>query len=244
MPKTLIDFGKEFLRRQRLLVIAPHADDEVIGAGGLISKIKEAGGSVFVMIFSIGDVAHFGDEVKVTPKQQRLSELEKAMKTLKVDDYEVIFGTKHHLKLDTVPRKDLVHFVERGANLSTEKSKPTMIILPAPSYNQDHEAIYKAGITASRPHLPKFKAFQNIVLIADEPQLAWNPGIGFRPNFYVNITGRALETKLEAYSCYKSQIRPPPSNASIEALEFLAKFRGREISIESAEAFECPRIVI
>ena len=41
-------------RNERLLVIAPHSDDEVLGCGGLISKIKMNGGKVFVLIFNLG----------------------------------------------------------------------------------------------------------------------------------------------------------------------------------------------
>ena len=40
----------------RLLVIAPHADDEVLGCGGLISKIKNDGGEVYVLIFNVGSI--------------------------------------------------------------------------------------------------------------------------------------------------------------------------------------------
>ena len=40
----------------KLLVIAPHADDEVLGCGGLISKIKDDGGKVFVLIFNVGSI--------------------------------------------------------------------------------------------------------------------------------------------------------------------------------------------
>jgi len=54
-------FSKQFLGRQRLLVVAPHADDETAGAGGLMARIKDAGGKVFVMVMSTGDLLHFDD---------------------------------------------------------------------------------------------------------------------------------------------------------------------------------------
>src|SRR3990167_4258794 len=42
-------------KKQKLLVIAPHPDDEVIGCGGLIAKIKDAGGQVYVLFLTVGD---------------------------------------------------------------------------------------------------------------------------------------------------------------------------------------------
>ena len=41
------DFSNE-----KLLVIAPHSDDEILGCGGLISKVKNGGGKVYVLIFN------------------------------------------------------------------------------------------------------------------------------------------------------------------------------------------------
>lgn len=236
---------KDFLARQRLLVLAPHADDETAGAGGLMARVKDAGGKVFVMVASTGDLDHFDGAAKKTSKNTRGAELAAAMKVLEVDDFEILWqDDRVHLRLETLPRRELVDHIERKGRLAIEKTKPTMIVLPAPSFNQDHEALYKAGITACRPHLPALKAFQSYVLIADAPQLAWSGPPHFRPNFYVDISGDALERKLKAYACHKSQIRPEPSQAGLDALRLLAEARGREISVAAAEAFDCYRFVV
>ena len=63
----------------KLLVIAPHADDEVLGCGGLISKIKDDGGKVFVLIFNVGSIEKH-DNKKFT--QKRKIETKNAMKYL------------------------------------------------------------------------------------------------------------------------------------------------------------------
>jgi LmbE family N-acetylglucosaminyl deacetylase len=238
-------FSSEFLRRQRLLVVAPHADDETAGAGGLIARVKDAGGKAYVMVVSVGDLEHFDATQMTTPHSTRREELTQAMRSLGVDDYEILLEEDRlHLRLETLPRRDLVDLIERKGRLATEKTRPTIIVLPAPSFNQDHEAVYKAGITACRPHLASMKSFQNFVLIADAPQLAWSGPPHFRPNFYVDISGVYLERKLAAYACHKSQIRPSPSQAGLDALRLLAETRGREISVAAAEAFECYRFVV
>ncbi len=232
-----------FLAEQRLLVMAPHADDEVAGAAGLMHRVKQAGGKVYVVVMSIGDLKHYDNTQGVTKGHTRREELAEAMKFLKVDDYEILLEDDDlHLRLDAIPRRDLVNLLEREGRLATDKVQPTMVVIPAPSFNQDHEAVYKAGITVCRPHLSSMKAFQRMVLVADAPQLAWNRE-PFHPNFYVDLSD-CLDVKLEAYRKHKSQLRPPPHQGGVDALEALAKMRGREISVEAAEAFECMRMVL
>lgn len=235
-----------FLKKQKMLVLAPHADDEVFGCGGTIAKMKDLGAEVYVIVVSVGEVLHYGADKQVSVDgRTRFDEFTAAMKYLKVDDYEVIFNdTKTHLRLDAMPRRDLVQYFERDCKLAIDKVKPTMMILPAVSYNQDHEAVFRAGFTACRPHLPEVKPFQNIVLSCDNPAISWSlEREKFHPTFYVDIS-KYLDKKIKAVSFHKSQMKPSLHHASIENIENLAKVRGREISVEAAEAFMCHRFVI
>jgi LmbE family N-acetylglucosaminyl deacetylase len=235
-----------FLKKQRLLVLAPHADDEVFGCGGTIAKMKDLGAQVYVIVVSVGDVLHYGAESEeLVSGNTRNQEFEGAMKFLKVDDHEVIFSdSERHLRLDVIPRRDLVNYFERECKLSIDKVRPTMIILPAASYNQDHEAVFRAGFTACRPHIPDVKPFQKIVLSCDNPAISWSlEREKFHPNFYIDISDY-LDKKIKAISFHKSQMKPSIHHASIENIEHLAKVRGREISVEAAEAFMCHRFVM
>ncbi len=235
-----------YLKRQKCLVLAPHADDEVFGCGGTIAKLKDMGTKVYVIVVSVGDVLHYGAHKKEKVNAQtRYDEFEGAMKYLEVDDYEVIFkDSKMHLRLDAIPRRDLVSYFERDCKLAIDKIKPTIMILPAASYNQDHEAVFRAGFTACRPHLPDVKPFQKIVLSCDNPAISWSlEREKFHPTFYVDIS-KYLDKKLKAVSFHKSQMKPSIHHASIENIKNLAMVRGREISVEAAEAFMCHRFVV
>ncbi len=237
---------KNFLQGERCLVISPHSDDEAFGCAGTMAKWKAMGAEIYVIVVSVGDVKHYTDQdASLVSGQTRLEEFESAMKYLKVDDYEVIFkDTETHLRLDAMPRRDLVSIFERDCRLAIDKIKPNILILPAVSYNQDHEAIFRAGFTACRPHLPSVKPFQQIVLSCDNPSISWSlDREKFHPNFYVDISDY-LDTKLKAVSYYKSQAKPRIHHASIENIEWLARVRGREISVEAAEAFMCHRFCI
>ena len=235
----------DFLKKQRLLVISPHADDEAYGCAGTIAKIKDLGGEVYIMVMSVGDLEHYKKDKTLVKKEIRKEEFIKTARFLKVDDYDFVYEeTEKHLRLDMVPRRELIAAIERDSKVAIDRIKPTIVALPAISYNQDHAAVFHAGFTATRPHLPEIKPFQKIVLSYDNPTLFWNTEYEkFHPNFYVDIS-KYLDVKLKAMAFHKSQLRDPLHHCSIENLKNLVRLRGREISAEAAEAFMCYRFVL
>jgi len=234
-----------FLKNERLLVIAPHCDDETFGCAGTIIKAKDMGCQVYVMVVSVGDIRQYHKAQKLIKADERTKEFRKAMQFLKVDDYAILFqDTQKHMRLDAIPRRTLVDLIENDSKLSIEKLKPTIIAIPAISYNQDHEAVFKAAFTACRPHIPTAKPFQKIVLAYDSPTLSWDIyNRGFHPNFYVDISNY-IDKKMQAISLYKSQLRLYIHQHSKETIMSLAILRGREVAVEAAEAYMCYRFVI
>jgi N-acetylglucosamine malate deacetylase 1 len=239
-----VSFTDEFLAAQRLLVISPHADDETYGCAGTIARIKALGGEVYVVLVSAGSLAHYatdedGERTQtVTPGQTRLNEFAAVMKLLEVDDWDVLYtDDERYLKLDMVPRKELVHQLEAGGRLAIDRIEPTMVMLPATSYNQDHVAVHWAAVTATRPGAPNQKHTVPFVLVYDNTSLFWSGGEQrFTPTVFVDISDH-LETKIEALRLHASQVREPLYHGSPEALEIATRLRGREVSIEAAEGF-------
>jgi N-acetylglucosamine malate deacetylase 1 len=241
MPLSL--FSDSLFNDSRLLVITPHADDETFGCAGTMAKAKALGAEVYVMVVSVANLDHYSAEYAHVSGDRRASEFQQAMEVLGVDGTDVLYTDDYtHLRVDAVPRRDLVGRIERESPLAIDRLKPDILLFPAVSYNQDHEAVYKAVYAACRPHLPSDKPFVRLVLSYDQPQLGWNH-TPFHPNFYVDISDY-LEKKLAAYRCHASQIRPEPHHASVENVERLARLRGSEVSITAAEAFECHRFVV
>jgi LmbE family N-acetylglucosaminyl deacetylase len=227
----------------RILVIAPHADDETFGCGGTMARAKALGAEVYVMVVSVANLQHYSTQYTHVAGTRRASEFEEAMRVIGVDGTDILYtDDRVHLRVDVVPRRDLVAKIERESPLAIDHLRPDILFFPAVSYNQDHEAIYKAVYAACRPHLPSDKPFVRVVLCYDQPQLSWNPS-RFTPNLYIDISDH-LETKLRAYRCHASQIRPDPHHASVENVERLARLRGSEVSVRAAEAFECHRFLI
>jgi LmbE family N-acetylglucosaminyl deacetylase len=247
--------GDEFLSRQRLLVITPHADDETYGCAGTIARVKALGGEVYVVLVSIADLAHYGDGAgagsvssagiglggqykKLVTQQTRLEEFESVMKLLGVDDWEVLFTDERtHLALDTLPRKELVRLLESDGRLAIDSVRPTMVLIPASSYNQDHEALYRACVTATRPGAAGEKYTVPFVLAYDNTSLFWVPEqVRFHPTVYVDVS-EFLAVKLDALRLHASQLREPLYHGSPEGLELATKVRGREVGVAAAEGF-------
>lgn len=236
---------KDFLSKQRLLVVSPHADDESFGCAGTIAKIKDAGGEVFVLVMSVGDLKHYDGKNDIVSGNTRSEEFAQVAEFLKIDDYDIYFtDAETHLRLDSIPLRDLISVIEKDSKVAIDRINPTMVALPAISYNQDHVATFKAGFTACRPHDPTVKSFPQIVLSYDNQTLFWNVDYDkYHPNLYIDISDY-LDTKIKAMSLHKSQLRHSPHHCSIENMEYLAKVRGHEISVAAAEAFVCHRFVL
>ena len=163
------------------------------------------------------------------------------MAVLGVDDHELLFcDSSMHLQLDSLPIRELIHLLEKGARLAIEKVAPNMIVLPSVSYHQDHDVVFRAGFTARRPGPPELSGL--VGRLRDDPALSCTPDHAFHPNFYVDITDH-LGDKGRAVSCRRSQLKGPLHHVSVENQEWRARVRGREVSVGAAEAFRLHRLV-
>ncbi len=243
--KPYTQISDEFLANQRMLVIAPHADDEAFGCAGTMSRIKSLGGEVYVVVVSVGDLDHYDGKEGFVLGNTRSSEMENAMNHLKVDDYDILYqSTELHERIDSLPRRDLIELFEKTGRLAMDKIKPTIVAIPAISYNQDHEAVFRAGLTACRPGVPEWKHFQPIVLTYDNTALFWSlEREKFHPNFYVDISD-FLEDKITALEMHQSQMKPTIHHSSPENVRHLALTRGKEISTHAAEGYMILRWVL
>ena len=209
----------------KLLVIAPHADDEVLGCGGLISKIKDDGGKVFVLIFNVGSIEKH-DNKKFT--QKRKIETKNAMKYLKVDDYATVFDTPEDNRyLDAKPLHSLISKIETETKVSLNKIKPTIVAIPTiKSHHQDHLHVHKACIAALRP---LSKPIANIVLSYEAPEHSrWSTSGVFEPNFYIDIS-KYLRKKIQGFNKYKSQIKTGGRDQT--TITNHAEYRGKEVCL-------------
>ena len=230
---------------QKLLVIAPHPDDEVIGCAGLIQKIKQAGGNVYVLFITVGDTKDFTIN-GISSLKERKKEIEKVSTFLKYDDYDIAFeGNDYHLKLDMLGQKKLMDVIERDSKVSLEKIRPSIVVFPSFfSYNQDHRVAAYAAFASLRPSDKKLKHFVPNVLSYEEAADLWSLENKNIQNVFVSLSQKEIDRKLEALELYSSQARPFPNLRSLQALKTLAVLRGSQTGSEHAEAYTVHRITV
>ena len=225
------------LKNQRLLVIAPHSDDEILGCGGLISKVKNQGGSVFVLIFNLG----FEKDDTKESQEKRKNEVKEAMNTLKVDDYHLVHDQPDNNRdLDMEPLHSLIEIIESTSSVSLEKIAPTIVAIPTIfSHHQDHVHVHHACIAALRPISTPVS---NIVLSYEAPEHSrWSSSGVFEPNLFVEIDD-VIENKIMAFNKYQSQIRP--GGRDDNSIRNQAKYRGQEVGKNLCEAFYVHRFIL
>ncbi len=225
---------------ERLLVVAAHPDDEVLGCGGAIAAARDAGQAVRVIFLAEGITARYRPEDFDKPAvkaevQARNDNAFKALGLLGVEASEVFVNQRYCCRLDQVPQIDLVKEIEghirdfRPSRLMTHWSEDT---------NVDHRVAHRAVLAATRPigigFLKRMLAFE--VLSSSE----WNTTAAFPANAFLDITAQ-IERKLQAMAAYGDEMREAPHPRSAEVIRGLASFRGAQAGVRYAEGFSLIR---
>lgn len=218
---------------KRLVVIAPHPDDETLGCGGAIARFAEAGVEVSVLVVSGHLPPLYPQEAFDTTRR----EAEAAFKSMGV----------HHHEFMQVPAT-FVHStpvaeLNGRINRFVREIAPEWVMLPFPDRHIDHRVIFDASVVACRP--VHAQAPTTVLAYETLSETHWNVGgiePAFIPDLYIDITDH-IERKMEALNCYASQVHNAPSR-SLEATRALAKFRGSQNGCGYAEAFKVVRIVV
>jgi N-acetylglucosamine malate deacetylase 1 len=219
----------------RILVVAAHPDDEVLGCGGAILRHVAEGDEVHVVILAEG-VTSRSLKRNVGEDFDKLSQLSNAAyeanESLGVTSLE-LFELPDN-RMDSLDRLDVIKIVEKIVN----KVKPEVVYTHhCGDVNIDHRIVHEAVCTACRP-LPD--SIVNTLLFFETPSSTeWMPAgsaTPFIPNWYIDIS-EYLDRKLRVLEIYESEMRKWPHARSIAALDYLSKWRGASVGKKAAEAF-------
>jgi len=225
---------------ERVLVLSPHADDEVLGCGGLLAALAAAASQIHVLYLTVDGMAHYG-LAKPTTYMARVAEIEEVSALLSFE-YSIAYGDKQlNERLDTLPQRTLVDLFQDHM----DRFQPDLLLLPSGhDYDQDHIATFTAGFAAARPIGSAFgKWLVPHILSYEMPKLRWATQPLPLSTAYLDITAH-VNAKLTALRAYASQHRPAPHIRSEESLLSLATLRGAEIGVRYAEAFEVHRTLL
>jgi len=218
----------------KVLVVAAHPDDEVLGCGGAIARHTHAGDEVRIVILAEGITSRSARAQRGKSARQ-LSALARsahaAAKVLGVSDAHL-----HSLpdnRMDSCDLLDVVKTVERHV---AEFAPDTVYTHHIGDLNIDHSITCRAVATACRPlpGSPVRRILSFEVVSSTEWQI--DARDAFVPNCFIDVES-TLALKLKALKCYASEMRPWPHARSLEAVTHLARWRGASVGMKAAEAF-------
>ncbi len=216
-----------------VLVIAAHADDEVIGCGGAIAHHLAVGDEVHVVLVSQSVV------VPMPVVESVLEEMYEAHRVLGVTQtFKLGFPAP---KLDVVPGHELADALGQMIRML----QPHTVYIPhRGDLHGDHRAVYRAALVAARPiNGCSVRRILSYETLSETDWAAPSGEDAFVPTVFLDISA-FLPKKLMAAACYRSQVKEPPNTRSLRSIEALARLRGGTVSRDAAEAFMLVREVL
>jgi LmbE family N-acetylglucosaminyl deacetylase len=225
----------------KILIVAAHPDDELLGCGGLIAKYHQTK-KIKVIFLAEGSSCRFSSlEI-----QSELSKKNIANRTACAKAALQIFGVNDLVfydypcgRLDTIPILD----INKAIEFEISKFQPdTVLTHSEDDVNNDHRLVSRSVMMATRPN--GTHNINNLLSFEIQSSTEWNLKKPFAPNHFEVLSEQQLGMKWEALKFYDSEIRSYPHPRSREGMEALARYRGMQVGAEFAEAFQIMKKVI
>ena len=214
------------------LVVAPHPDDETLGAGGTLFKRKADGHEIhWLIVTNISE----GSEYKEEKVKERKGEIKKISELYEFTEvFDLGFQPTN---LDQIPFNYLVNSISEVI----KECQPTEILVPHyGDIHSDHRVTFDAVASSVKwfrnRSVKQILAYETL----SESEFSLVPNNRFKPNYFVDIE-ETFDKKIEALEIYKSEIENFPFPRSKEAVKALAVLRGSNSGFQLSEAFELLR---
>lgn len=212
----------------RVLVVAPHPDDETLGCGGTLLRHKADGDEIHWLILTSMHSSDYFDDNQV---KQRDKEIAQVFNQYNFDSIEQFnfepAGLNDSNKGELISKIcDYLHDLQPD-------------IVYAPYFNDAHSDHFYASqgvISACKSFRAPFVTELMVYETISETDFGLAHNDCFKPNTYVDI-GKYLQKKLDIMSYYDSEIGEFPFPRSLKAIEALALLRGSQCNAQAAEAF-------
>lgn len=224
--------------KKRILIVAAHPDDEVLGCFGTVSRLIKEGYEAYTLILGEGktsrnttrDVENKKDEIDLLN-----SEIQKANDLIGIK--KVFVESFPDNRFDSVDLLDIVKVISKVK----EEVLPDIIFTHYENdLNIDHTITYKAVITATRP-MPT-ESVKEIYSFEILSSTEWNYPLSFSADTYFDVSD-TIDLKIDAMKKYSSELCEYPHPRSIEGIELNAKYQGMRVGKEYVEAFMSIRVI-
>ncbi len=216
------------MENKKILVIAPHADDEVLGVGGYLLHQQALGAEIMIVIGTIG-----GTDVRQN-FDVRMAEFRAVCERLGARG-EVLFHNMDTL-MDTLPAFEITSRLDK----IVDAFRPDEIFINYRSLHQDHIKLYECALASMRlreGYSPR------LIALYEYPFATTQVGPIGGGYMYHDITD-CIEEKVALFELYTTQIRQSPSPLNREGVLALARIRGVECGTEYAEKFYVQKMMI
>ena len=221
---------------KKILIVSPHADDEILGCGGMISKFSKFHIDVLICSnASIGAPELFSQKQikKVRDEAKKCHQFLKIKKTFFLD--------LPAPQLDQFPVYKISNLIQK---IIVKNNYDTVFMPSNSDLHLDHKIIAHSTIVATRP-INRRKI--NLISYETLSETEW--GIfendkSFIPNLFINLSKRDLDKKIKSFKIFKSQIKNETHPRSSSGIKSLAENRGKLIGEKYAEAYRIIKILL
>jgi len=218
--------------KKKILVVAAHPDDEVLGCGAAMARHAGRGDEVRVLILTDGAGGRYAKAMRKTLRE----DARRSARILGIAD--VISLDLPNQGLDTLPITKVAQAVEK---VLADFGPSVVYTHHRGDLNRDHRIAYEATLVACRP-LPGCKVSRLLTyyIPSSSDYNEVDAENVFVPNVFLDAK-RYIRTKIDAFLCYGSEVKAYPHPRSPEALESYARAWGSRVGLEAAEPFRLVR---
>lgn len=211
-----------------IAIIAPHADDETLGCGGLILKFKKA--NERVCIIQVTDVDKSSKRY-----MYRKNQIEKVLAAYDIplsDYFNLGYGPA------TLTSRSMSGLISSISKI-LQDVQPNAVYLPsAADAHSDHFFTFSAGIACCKTFRYPFVRSIFVYETLSETDFGLDPSkASFSPNWYEEIS-EELTRKQSILELYDDEIADHPFPRSSTSVEALAILRGTQANVKFAESFQ------
>ena len=222
--------------KKKILILSPHADDEILGCGGFISKYSKQNYHINVLILTN---ANKGAPEIYSPEEIKQIRDEAKIANKFIDTKKLSFEDLPALNLNNYPIYKISNIISKYIS----DINPEIVLIPsANDINDDHKIIFKAAKVSMRVN--KKSNLKKILSYEVLSETEWNEDEkSFNPNYFVRLDKSDINNKVKAFLKYRSQVKKFPHPRSKEAIVNLSKVRGSQVFMKYAEAFKVEKIL-